>query len=96
MSLKVVFLYHQKLFHRLRAYFKLQGRADCFQFKELRAELILNKPHRLDSFLANLILWLSNLEEDLIILGVSDLEVDKLYAVDIVFRLAEKIWCGCL
>lgn len=87
MPLKVVFFDHQKFFHRLRAYFKLQGSADSFQFKKLRAELILNKSHGLSCFLANFTLWLSDLEEDLIILCVSDLEVDKLNAIDVIFRL---------
>jgi hypothetical protein len=59
----------------------------------LRSELVLNKSHRLGCFLANLTLWLADLEKDLIILGVSDLEVDKLNAVDVVFRLAEEIRC---
>lgn len=94
MSLEVVFLYHQKLFNWLCAYFKLQGSADCFQFEELRAELVLYKPDGLGSFLADLVLWFSDLEEDLIILGVSDLEIDELYAIDVVFWLAEEIWCG--
>lgn len=62
MPLEVVLLDHQKLFHRLCAYFELQGSADSFQFEELRTEVILYKPHRLGSFLANLVFRLSDLE----------------------------------
>ncbi len=88
MALEVMFLNHQKLLHSLWTHFKLQGCANGLQFEELRAELVLNKSHGLRCFLAYFTLWLADLEKDLIILCVSDLEVDKLNAVDVVFRLA--------
>jgi hypothetical protein len=54
--------------------------------------MILHKPHGMGCLFTDLALRFPDLKEDLIISRVSNLEVDELDPVDIVLRLAEKIF----
>lgn len=89
-------LHHEELLHGLRADSEFKSSTDRGKFEEVRAELILNIPDRMRCLFSDLSLWFSDLKEDLIIGGISYLEVDELNAVDVVLWLAEEVLGGRL
>lgn len=94
--LEVVLLDHEELLHWFGAHPELKSSADGGQFEEVRAELVLYIPDGMCGLLSDLGLRFSDLKEDLIVGGISYLEVDELNAVDVVLRLAEEVLGGCL
>lgn len=94
MTFEVVLLQHNKLFHRLVSYSKLQRCSNRWKLKELRTKMILNISSWICRFFSNFCCRFFNFEQDMISLCVSDPETHELNVVDVVFWPAKIVFCG--
>ena len=96
LSLEVMLFQHQELFDWLIAYSELQSGAHSGKFEELRSKMILNVSCRVGRFFADFTFRFFNLKENLILIGISDPEENKLDIIDIIFWSTEVIFSGLI